>query len=256
MKLSPEAMARMEAIRDRENYRLALWSEEERRRAKSGATTSNPRFKELMEFYMEKTRRAYKMIIEAYIEGYRFDGTLMDKDDMMEIGHEIKAMVKRIHHDVTTRMGDPDFRHPVTKEKIPNIDMELKMELERLVGEAVLELDVARTDLMIEQKKKPSEGSSYNLHVHGDVGAAQVGPHNTQNIQGIHHRNGKEEIRWSQLKPEPGLQRVLEVGDVEVTEDDVRHAKEIGGNPWVELCDVSTFGCIVKKYSLGRFTPA
>lgn len=257
MKLSPEAMARKEAIRDRENYRLALWSEQGRRSAKTGATTSNPRFKELMEFHIEKTRRAYKMIINAYLEGYRVDGTPMEKEDMMEIAQEIKEMVERIHHDITNRMGDPDFRHPVTNEKIPNIDMELKMELNRLVGEAALEVDVARTDLMIEQKKKPTEGSSYNLHVHGDlIGGAQVGPHNTQSISGIHYRNGKEQMRWSQLKPEVGFQRVLEVGDVEVTDIDIKHAEEIGGNPWVELCDASTLGSKIKKYSLGRFTPA
>ena len=253
MKLSPEAMARMEAIRDRE---LSSGFVERTRTSPRAAFTANPRFKELMEFYVEKTRRAYKMIINAYLEGYRMDGTLMDREDMMEITQEIKVMVERFHHDITNRMGDPDYSHPVTNEKIPNIDIELKMELNRLVGEAALEVDVARTDLMIEQKKKPTGESAYNLHVYGDlIGGAQVGPNNTQNIQGIHQRNETKQIRWSQLSGGIGTRRVSGVGDIEVTEEDIECVKEVGGNPWVELHDATTFGSPVRKYVLGLFTP-
>src|SRR5439155_20307717 len=221
------------------------------------ATNENPRFNELVDYRVERTRRAYKMIINAYMEGYRMDGILIDDDDRHEIIMEIKALVDRRFHDITTREGRPDFRHPLTHAKLPNMDAYLKSQFDRLVGEALLELDVARTDLIIEKRKQPeASGSSYALHVHGDViGGAQVGPHNTQNITGIHSINGKPHISWSHLKPEVGIQRVAQEGAVEVTDWDIQRATEIGGNPWVELCDATTFGAVVRKYALGLFTP-
>ena len=257
MKLSPEAKARADAVMGRENYKQALWGEQEHRRVKALATNENPRFNEMVEYHVERTRRAYKMIIDAYMEGYRMDGALIDDDDRHEIIMEIKALVDRRFHDITTREGNPDFRHPLTHAKIPNMDAYLKSQFDRLVGEALLELDVARTDLMIERRKQPeAPGASYNLHVHGDViGGAQVGPNNTQNISVIHFRSGKPHIRWSQLRPEVGDQRVSEIGDVQVTEEDITRANEIGGNPWVELHVVNTFGTFVRKYALGLFTP-
>ena len=73
--------------------------------------------------------------------------------------------------------------------------------------------------------------------------------------EGIEHRNGKLSIRWSQLSAEVETQRVSGVGDVEVTEEDIQRAKEIGGDPWVELHDATTLGSPVRKYVLGLFTP-
>jgi hypothetical protein len=257
MKLSPEAKARADAVMGRENYRQALWGEEEHRRVKALATNENPRFNELVDYHVERTRRSYKMIIDGYMEAYRMDGTLIDDEDRHEIIMEIKALVDRRFHDITTREGNPDFRHPLTHAKIPNMDAYLKSQFDRLVGEALLELDVARTDLIIEKRKQPeASGSSYALHVQGDViGGAQVGPNNTQNITDIHSINGKPKIRWSQLKPVVGVQRVSGVGDVEVTEQNIKEAGEIGGDPWVDICDATAFGAVVRKYALGLFTP-
>ena len=257
MKLSSEAKVRVDAVMGRENYKQALWGEQEHGRVKALATNENPRFNEMVDYHIERTRRAYKMIIDAHMEGYRMDGTLIDDEDRHEIIMEIKALVDRRFHDITTREGNPDFRHPLTHAKIPNMDAYLKSQFDRLVGEALLELDVARTDLVIERRKHPEgSGSSYALHVHGDViGGAQVGPNNTQNITGIHSINEKPKIRWSQLKPVVGVQRVSGVGDIEVTEQNIKEAGEIGGDPWVDICDATAFGAVVRKYALGLFTP-
>lgn len=256
MKLSAEAKIRVEAVRDRENYRQALWGEKERRRIKLMATLANPRFEELLEYHIERTRRSYKMIIESYLEGYRMDGTLIDDEDRQTIMKEIQTLIDRRYEDITTRMGDPDFRHPVTNAKIPNWDAALKGHLSRLVGEAVLELDFARTDLGIEQKNPP-QPSSYYTQFNGPVhGGVQVGPNNTQSINlTTQNDNGKRLIRWSQLSAEVGTQRVSGIGDVEISEEDIQRATEIGGDPWVELHDATTFGSPVRKYILGLFTP-
>src|SRR5688572_7664461 len=101
MKLSPEAMARVEAVRDRENYQQALWGEQERRRVKALATPTNPRFNELVDYHLERTRRTYKMILNAYMEGYRMDGLLIDDEDRQKIIEEIQAMVQRRWRDIT-----------------------------------------------------------------------------------------------------------------------------------------------------------
>ena len=72
--------------------------------------------------------------------------------------------------------------------------------------------------------------------------------------------NGMEKlkVRWSQLPQitEPKVYRVPGIGDVEVRAEDIHSANSIGGDPWVELCECTTFGHNVRQYTLGFFTPA
>jgi hypothetical protein len=68
----------------------------------------------------------------------------------------------------------------------------------------------------------------------------------------------KVKVRWEQLgRPTTaGVHRVMGIGDVQVTEENIRDAEEIGGDPWVELCDSTGFGPAVRQYTIGHFTPA
>lgn len=72
--------------------------------------------------------------------------------------------------------------------------------------------------------------------------------------------NGMEKltVRWSQLPKitEPKVYRVPGIGDVEVKAEDIQTANSIGGDPWVELCECTTFGNNVREYTIGLFTPA
>jgi hypothetical protein len=66
-------------------------------------------------------------------------------------------------------------------------------------------------------------------------------------------------IRWHQLpKPTaPGTYRVPGVGDVVLSADDLKSFEEVGGDPWIELTDVTTFGGhSVRQYQIITFTPA
>lgn len=65
-------------------------------------------------------------------------------------------------------------------------------------------------------------------------------------------------IRWSQLggPKEAGKIRVLGVGDVEVSNENIARAEELGGDPWVDLYDATQFGHEVKTYLMGHLTPA
>lgn len=71
--------------------------------------------------------------------------------------------------------------------------------------------------------------------------------------------NSKDQrVRWSQLHnpTSAGVFRIHGLGDVEISQEDISAAQEIGGDPWVELCDTTTFGSKIRKFSLGLFTPA
>jgi hypothetical protein len=65
-------------------------------------------------------------------------------------------------------------------------------------------------------------------------------------------------IRWSQLPKitGPGTYRVPGVGDVDVTSEAIVNAATIGGDPWIELHDTTTFGNSVHQYTIGLFIPA
>jgi hypothetical protein len=68
----------------------------------------------------------------------------------------------------------------------------------------------------------------------------------------------KLKIRWSQLPKitQPGIYRVPGVGDVDVTAEAVANVATIGGDPWIELHDTTTFGSNIRQYTIGLFTPA
>jgi len=255
MKLSSDAKARVDALLTRRNYQEALWSEKEHSRVRQTVTQSNPRFGALIDFHVEATQRGFKMIIECYLEGYRMDGILIDEEDREEIITLIREMIERRIHDIINRKGNSDFLHPYTGERFPNLDSEITMRLKRVIGEGTMELDVARTELMIELSKRSNQSTSYNVTIQNLHGGVQQGPNNSQNFGGIPIGNGKPHIRWSQLKPEAGVQRVSLIGEVEVTEENIRDAKIVGGDPWVELYDATTFGSPLRKYVIGLFIP-
>jgi hypothetical protein len=186
------------------------------------------------------------------------DGILIDEEDREEIVTLIRDMVERRIHDVINRKGNSDFLHPFKNERLPNLDTEINMTLGQVIGEGVMALDVARTDLRIELSKRNKQstgGDSYTVNVENLQGGVQQGPGGTQNFNATKFWIGKPHIQWSQLKPEIGVQRVSRVGDVEVTEENIRDAEIVGGNPWGELHDATTFGSPVRKYALGLFTP-
>ena len=68
----------------------------------------------------------------------------------------------------------------------------------------------------------------------------------------------KLKIRWSQLPKisGPGIYRVPGTGDVDITAEAIANAANIGGDPWIELHDTTTFGNSVRQYTIGLFTPA
>jgi hypothetical protein len=64
-------------------------------------------------------------------------------------------------------------------------------------------------------------------------------------------------VKWSALgnPTEPGTYRVSGVGQVEVEQEDINDAAEVGGDPFVELLDATTFGSTMKTFAVGHFIP-
>ena len=52
---------------------------------------------------------------------------------------------------------------------------------------------------------------------------------------------------------QPGTYVVKDVGEVDVRQDEIDTAIKLGGNPYVEISDVTSQGDKVKKYILGFF---
>lgn len=194
------------------------------------ATGREPEVLKLLPLRLEETSNA---LLDCYFERFEADGVIPDQTDLERLDRRIENIFCGGHGDY-----------------LGAVNMDTKCEIDGLEREAQKKLKMRRLELKL---RKPAT-ATYEMNIDANYGPIQQGPGNTQNI-GVQTRGGKPHIKWSQLKPVVGLQRVSEVGDIEVTEANIADAEEIGDDPWVELLEINTFGTKVKKYALGFFTP-
>jgi hypothetical protein len=120
MKLSEDAKMRADALLSKSTYEIAVWGEDDQRRIRTLRTRSNPQFNLMAQHYEERIRRAFKALINAYIEGYRMDELLIDDEDKDEIINEIRTMIDSQHHHVTNSVvASRDFLHHIRARKFP-----------------------------------------------------------------------------------------------------------------------------------------
>ena len=193
MKLSEDAKMRADALLSKSTYEIAVWGEEDQRRIRTLRTQSNPQFNLVAKHYEERIRRAFMALIDAYVEGFRMDGSLIDDEDKDEIINEIRTMINSQHHHVSNSVvANRDFLHPYTGEKIPNMDEELRLRFQRLLGEAAIELNLARTQLVVEHKQRERERNArqgYRINMRDNYGNVQQGGEN--NSQTINPKEGE-----------------------------------------------------------------
>lgn len=186
MKLSEDGKKWADALLNKSTYEVATWAEEDHRRVLAGATKSNPNFPQMTEHYVERVRRSIMGLLNAYVEGYKVDGILIDDEDKDEILEEVRGIIQRQLHHITTSVTNRDFRNPYTGERVPNMDSYLAARFERLLGEAAIELNLARNKMAIEQKRKEAEKPIPNnqINIYGpNLGPIQQGGQgNTQNL--------------------------------------------------------------------------
>lgn len=193
MKLSEEAKMRADALLSKSTYEIALWIEEDQSRIRGLRTPSNPQLNLMAQHYEERIRRGFKALINAYVEGYRIDESLIDDEDKDEIINEIRTMIDSQHHQVTNSVvASRDFLNPYTGEKVPGLDEELGMRFRNLLGEAAIELNLARTQLVVERRQRKRErttGQHYQINMRDNYGNIQQGGEN--NSQTINPKEGE-----------------------------------------------------------------
>jgi hypothetical protein len=185
----------------------------------------------------QKLEEKSSALIDCYLQTFETAGSFPEHEDLVVVDRKLERLFSGGHGDETGSLSISTVCE--------------NQELERLACE---QLRVRAAEMKI----KRQAASNYTLNVHGDfIGPAQLGPNNTQNVaSGIQYKSSKPQVRWSQLRPVVGDQRISGIGDVEVTAENIAEAHQIGGDPWVELHDVTTFGTSVRKFILGLFTPA
>ncbi len=193
MKLSEEAKMRADALLSKATYEIAVWGEEDQQRIRTLRTPSNPQLNLMAKHYEERIRRAFKALINAYVEGYRVDESLIDDEDKDEIINEIRTMIDSQHHHVTNSViASRDFLNPYTGEKVPGLDEELRMRFRNLLGEAAIELNLAGTQLIVEHKQRERERSirqHYQINMRDNYGNIQQGGEN--NSQSVNPKEGE-----------------------------------------------------------------
>lgn len=188
MKLSEDAKRHADGLISKATYEIAVWAEEDQRRIREFRTQSDPKFNLMTQHYEERIRRAFRGLLNAYLEGYRMDEALIDDEDKDEIIGEIRRMINSQHHHVTnSAVASRDFSHPHTGEKIPNMDSYLAGRFERLLGEAAIELNLSRNQLVLEQKQREKAeklSATNQVLIYGpNTGPIQQGgQNNTQNV--------------------------------------------------------------------------
>jgi hypothetical protein len=186
MKLSEEAKKWAEALMHKDHYQVALWSEKDIARIRAARTQSNPLFNQIIAHHEESVRRTFTYIINAYVEAYKMDGSLIDDEDKDEIIEFIKDMINRRLHHITNSVVGRDFYHPYTGEKIPNLESQLAGHFDRLMGEAAVDLNLARNQLVVKQKQRAREeklrSNQINVYGHNYGNIQQGGEGNSQTI--------------------------------------------------------------------------
>ena len=186
MKLSEDAKKLAESLMSKEHYQVALWSEGDLKQIRASRTQSNRRFNELIAHHEEVVRKTFTHIINAYAKGYEMDNSLIDDEDKDEIIEFIRGMIDRRLHHITNSVVGHDFHNPYTGEKIPNLDTQIAGHFERLVGEAAVELDFRRNQMVMEQKQRAREeqlrANQINIYGHNYGNIQQGGEGNKQTI--------------------------------------------------------------------------
>jgi hypothetical protein len=203
------------------------------RRIEFNFRTNTGREREILKLLPPRLEETAKALLDSYFERFEADSLLLEQTDLERLDRKIENIFCGGHGD-----------YPGA------IDLDTKCEVDRLEKQAQKHLKVRTLELKL---RKPST-ATFEMNINNNYAPVIQGPHNAQNIA-AGTTKGKTKIKWSQLIPKIGAQRLSEIGDIEVTESDIQRAAEIGGDPWVELCDATTFGAVVRKYALGRFTP-
>lgn len=195
MKLSEEATAYAESIYRKAFTQCAIDGEEERRQIRANTAPANPNTAPMANDFVNLTKRLIDAKVQSYVQAFEQDGLLIDEEDKDEVIKELKHILRNNTIWVTTDCTLREFRLPGNTELIPNIESYMTARFERILGEAVVDLDLARKKMVMDRKNRKTELSSthYRIHVHGDnLGNIQQGCHDNSQFFNRSSENGNE----------------------------------------------------------------
>jgi hypothetical protein len=192
MKLSEDTKKYAESIYRKAFHQAAVDGEIERRKIRATATFSNPNIPQMSEHFISMAKRLMTAMIHSYVQAYKQDDLLIDDEDKDKIIEELKRIMNNHIRWVTTDSTIREFRLPNTGELIPNMESYMTSRFERVLGEAAIDLDFARNEMVLERKNRKPEMpiTHYNIYVHG---------HNYGNIQ-QNGENNKQTINPKESK--------------------------------------------------------
>lgn len=186
MKLSEEAKAYADSIYGMAFSQCALNGEAERLQIRARATPGNPNISQMSDHFVNLTKRLVDARLDSYVQAYKQVDLLIGDADKDEIIEELKRIIRNNTIWVTTPSTLREFGLPSSPEMIPNFESYMTARFERTLGEAAVELDVARKRMVMDRKNKKTHPSiaHYNIHIDGDnFGAIQQGgKNNSQSV--------------------------------------------------------------------------
>jgi hypothetical protein len=192
MKLSEDANKYAESLYRKVFTQCAIDGEAERRKIRATATPSNPNIPQMSDHFVSLTKRLVYARLDSYVQAYKQDDLLIDEEDKDEIIEALRKIITNNTMWVTTDSTLREFRLPNTGELIPNLASYMTARFERILGEAAVDLDLARNQMVMERKNRKPDLSPthYNIHVHGhNYGNIQQGGEN--NSQTINPKEGE-----------------------------------------------------------------
>lgn len=195
MKLSEEATEYAESIYRKAFTQCALDGESERRQIRATSSLANLNISKMTDHFVGLTKRLVSARLDSYVQAYKQDDQLIDEEDKDEIIDELKRIIRNNTIWVTTDFTLREFRLPGNTELIPNIESYMTARFERILGEAAVDLDLARKQIVMDRKNKRTDPSTthYNIQVYGaNYGNIQQGGEDNCQSLTVAYRNDDE----------------------------------------------------------------
>lgn len=174
MKLSEEAAKYAEASYGKAFARAALEGRTERR----SLGEKRPSSSEVVDYFSCLTRKLLNARVDSYVQAFKLDDLLIDDQDKDQIIEELRRTIQGHVIWGTTESTLREFGWIPTGEAIRSMKSYMTDRFEELLGEAVVCLESARAEMVMERKnRKPNTPNThYDIRIEGhNFGPIQQG---------------------------------------------------------------------------------
>jgi hypothetical protein len=129
--------------------------------------------------------------MESFVAAYRKEGLVIDAEDYNEIIDYLRTMTTSGLNSYLRDMRIPEFKDPETNETYYFIPQHLLNHLERVFDDVKVKFDIARHELVLDAKHRPSVSSQIHITGNNYGNIQQNGQNNSQIIS----RNSEDETK-------------------------------------------------------------